>query len=60
MHKILLVHTIDGLDVSNLSIVELRQRLQKFTELWSTFDNNQTLVEELEPEEMTSHEQERV
>lgn len=50
---------IDGLDAANVSVAELRQRLQKFSELWTTFDNNQTLIEELEPEDITEHGEER-
>lgn len=53
---------IDGVDVRNVPLVELRQRLQKFSELWEIFDATQAGIEELEiePDSVAHHEEERV
>lgn len=40
-----------ALSVPDISIIELRQRLRKVSELWESFNETQSAIEELEPEE---------
>jgi len=42
---------LDELDAQNTSIVELRQRLQKFNETWADFNAIQTVIEDIEDRE---------
>lgn len=39
------------LSFPDVSIIELRQRLRKVSELWGSFNEAQSAIEELEPEE---------
>lgn len=52
---------MDSLDARNVTIIELRQQLQKFSENWELFNSTQSSIEELEtdPEESVAHEKER-
>ncbi|XP_024868252.1 uncharacterized protein LOC112452345 [Temnothorax curvispinosus] len=52
---------LDGLDVRNTSIVELRQRLHKFNETWDNFDRIQTEIEEIQvsPDDARNHDEEK-
>lgn len=48
---------VDGLEIENVNVAELRQRLQKFSELWETFVSVQGGIEEIEidPDKVVSH-----
>lgn len=52
---------LEELDVQNTSVVELRQRLQRFSETWDNFNEIQALIEEIqgESEELVIEEEER-
>jgi len=52
---------LEGLDVSNTSLIELRQRLHKFSETWDIFNGVQGAIEEIEtsPDDVSRHDEER-
>ncbi|XP_025995820.2 uncharacterized protein LOC105202869 [Solenopsis invicta] len=52
---------LGGLDAQNTSVVELRQRLKKFSETWNDFNTVQTAIEEIQdsPEDARGHDEER-
>jgi len=52
---------LEELEVQNMSVVELRQRLQRFTETWDHFNEIQTAIEKMQAnaQEVVSEEEER-
>ncbi|XP_036148371.1 uncharacterized protein LOC105833274 [Monomorium pharaonis] len=53
---------LDNLNVPEVSLIELRQRQQKFTESWQAFNDIQSSIEEIEISEdhQESHQEERM